>query len=85
MVKLTGPVVPGVFHLTALPPLAAVSLTTAPQVPTVARSASTFASWRASAGSEPSKSTPKTIQANSKPAFFLTHTAFHERSREAKV
>src|SRR5215217_2573095 len=59
MVKLTGPVVPGVFHFTALPPLALVSLTTAPQVPTVACSASTFASWRASAGSKPTKSMPK--------------------------
>src|SRR5215213_4678458 len=66
MVKLTGPVVPGLFHLTALPPLALASFTTAPQVPTFAFSASTFASWRASAGSEPTKSTAKLIQANSR-------------------
>src|SRR5215212_1075190 len=67
MVKLTGPVVPGLFHLTALPRLALASFTTAPQVPTFAFSASTLASWRASAGSEPTKSTAKIIQANSNP------------------
>src|SRR5215212_10328187 len=67
MVKLTVPVVPFLFHLTALPALALASLTTAPQVPTFAFSASTFASWRASAGSEPTKSTAKIIQANSNP------------------
>src|SRR5215212_1969714 len=66
MVKLTVPVVPGLFHLTALPPLALASFTTAPQVPTFAFSASTLASWRASAGSEPTKSTAKLIQANSR-------------------
>ena len=85
MAKSTGPVVPFLFYLTALPPLAVVSLTTAPQVPTAACSASTFVSWRAPAGSEPTKSTAKEIQANSKPVFFLTPTAFRERSREIKV
>jgi hypothetical protein len=37
------------------------------------------------AGSNPTKSTPTIIQANSKPVFFLTPTAFRERSREIKV
>jgi hypothetical protein len=45
------------------------------QVPTVARSASTFASWRAPAGSKPTRSTPKTIEANNK-LVLLTPTAF---------